>query len=74
MPKSTHKATSKKPAMSFWEYFAEVVTEPIILAFATFALFDHIKNIWDTSPNFATFWSKFNEPTGSNMLVILVFL
>jgi hypothetical protein len=74
MPKSIQGNTSKNSKMSFWEYLAEVVTEPIILAFASFVLFNHINNIWGTSPDFATFWIRLNERTSTNMLVFLGFL
>lgn len=73
MSKAT-KDTSKKPIMPFWEYIVEVVTEPIILAFASFILFTHFKSIWDTSPNFATFWARVNETTRGNVLVASIFL
>jgi len=74
MAKSTHKDASDKPVMSLPRYVAEVVTEPILLAFAVIILYYHFKGIWDTSPNFATFWSRIAEHTGANMLVAFGFL
>ena len=73
MPKSTRKDTSKKPAVSFWEYFVEVFTEPILLTLAVVMLYNHFKGIWDMSPDFAVFWDRINETTRGNVLVAIVF-
>jgi len=74
MVESTYKDASDKPVMSLSRYVAEVLTEPILLALAVIILYNHFKSIWDTSPNFATFWSKIAEHTGANMLVAFGFL
>lgn len=55
--------------MSLGEFWAEVFAEPVILTIAIVILYDHIRGIWDTSPDFATFWFRINENTRGNLLV-----
>ena len=59
----------KRHPMSRWELFAEVFAEPVILTVAVVLSYDHFKGIWDTSPDFATFWVRINENTRGNMFV-----
>jgi hypothetical protein len=44
MSKSTHRDTAKKPPMPFWHYFAELVTEPVLLTLAVVLVYDHFKS------------------------------
>jgi REP element-mobilizing transposase RayT len=67
------KVISTKRKLSMREFLAEVFTEPVILTVAIVISYNHLKAIWDTSPDFATFWLRINETTRSNVLV-LVFL
>lgn len=59
----------KRHPMSRWELFAEVFAEPVILTVAVVLSYDHFKGIWETSPDFATFWVRINENTRGNMFV-----
>ena len=70
----SQKVISRKRKMSFGEFLAEVFAEPVILTIAIVILYDHFKDIWDTSPDFATFWFRINETTGGNLLVVLFVL
>jgi len=63
------KAIPKKRKMSFGEFLAEIFAEPVILTIAIVILYDHFKGIWDSSPNFASFWFRINETTRGNVLV-----
>jgi len=67
------KAAPTKRRMSFMEFLAEIFAEPVILTIAIVILYDHFKGIWDTSPDFATFWIRVNESTRGNMLVGIFF-
>lgn len=59
----------KRHPMSRWEFLAEIFAEPVILTVAVVLSYDHFKGIWDTSPDFATFWFRINENTRGNMFV-----
>jgi len=65
------KAVPKKRKISLGEFLAEVFAEPVILTIAVVISYDYLKGIWDTSPDFATFWLRINETTRSNMLVLI---
>jgi methyl-accepting chemotaxis protein len=60
---------SRKRKMPFGEFLAEVFAEPVILTIAVVILYDHLRSIWTTSPNFAAFWFRINENTRGNVLV-----
>jgi len=68
------KVTPKKRKISLWEFLAEVFAEPVILTIAIVISYDYLKDIWDTSPDFATFWLRINETTRSNMLVLILLI
>ena len=71
---TTNKIRSKKGIVPSWLYYGEVFAEPIIIAFAAFLLFDHIKHIWDTSPTFDVFWNGISEYSWKNVVISLTFL
>lgn len=66
------KAKRRKP--TFGQILVEGFTEPIILTVAVVLLYDHFKSIWNTSPDFATFWARINESTRANVLIGIFFL
>jgi hypothetical protein len=67
--KARREAMQKPRRMSFGEFLAEIFAEPVILTIAIIVLYDHLRAIWDTSPNFATFWARIGENTRANMSV-----
>jgi cytochrome c oxidase assembly factor CtaG len=67
MDKSTHKNnTGKWPPMPFWHYFAELVTEPVLLTLAVVLAYNHFTS--------TTVWNRMGElPTGADMAVLILF-
>jgi uncharacterized membrane protein YciS (DUF1049 family) len=67
-------AQAKKRKLSFGALWGEALTGPVILTIAVVMLYDHFKGIWDISPDIATFWTRINESTRTNVLVAIFFV
>jgi cytochrome c oxidase assembly factor CtaG len=66
MDKPNNKETSKRGKMPFWHYFAELVTEPVLLTLAVVLAYDHFKS--------TAIWNRMWEPpTGADMVVLILF-
>jgi len=66
MDKSTDKNTAKWPPMPFWHYFAELVTEPVLLTLAVVLAYNHFTS--------TAVWNRMGElPTGADMAVLILF-
>ena len=63
------KRMAKKRGMSLGAFLGEVFAEPVLLTITIVISYEYFKGIWDTSPDFATFWTRINETTRGNMLV-----
>lgn len=67
MSKSKNNETSRGHKMPFWHYFAELVTEPVLLTLAIVLAYDHFRS--------TAVWNRMLEPpTGADMAIILLFL
>ena len=66
MDKSIQKNITKWPPMPFWHYFAELVTEPVLLTLAVVLAYNHFTS--------TAVWNRLHDlPTGADMAVIILF-